>query len=109
MAGKKGADSFLTHYLVMTNISSPYFSQIVSNDQRSVHQNSLQTDMQNPILSSSVNSSLIQSVKLVTPYFSGYASDNPVLVQRIPDTSVKPLWTPVSVPDSSSNLKSRKV
>lgn len=76
----------------MTSIYSTYFSQFEFNNQNIIHQNSLQTDPQNPIPFSSMNSSFVQSVKLVTPYFSHYASDYPVLVQRIPESPITRFW-----------------
>ena len=93
----------------MTSIYSTYFSQFEFNNQNIIHQNSLQTDPQNPIPFSSMNSSFVQSVKLVTPYFSHYASDYPVLVQRIPESPVTRFWNSMSGPTISTHPRSRKV
>ena len=93
----------------MTSIYSTYFSQFEFNNQNIIHQNSLQTDPQNPVPFSSMNSSFVQSVKLVTPYFSHYASDYPVLVQRIPESPVTRFWNSMSGPTISTYPRSRKV
>lgn len=107
--GEKGGVFILNSFSHMTSIYSTYFSQFEFNNQNIIHQNSLQTDPQNPIPFSSMNSSFVQSVKLVTPYFSHYASDYPVLVQRIPESPVTRFWNSMSGPTISTHPRSRKV